>query len=113
MPTPISLTDCPSLINLMLTGDQLGASFTLKGVRCDVVQVEGHACIEAVTPDFGLSVIYPGWYAGEHGAPARVVIVGDIQNCLQWLPIDPVDKRALINRLPLDQIDKTMFTLAV
>ena len=113
MPTPISLTDCPGLIDLMLTGEELGPSFTLNGVQCDVVQVEGHACFEAVTPDFGLSVIYPGWYAGEHGPPAQIVIVGDIQDCLQWLPIDPADKRALIDRLPLDEINKTVFTLAV
>jgi len=113
MPTPISFTDCPGLIDLMLTGDEHGASFTLNGVQCDVVQVEGHACFEAVTSDFGLSVIYPGWYAGEHGAPTLIVIVGDIQDCLQWLPIDPADKRALIDRLPLDEINKTMFTLGV
>lgn len=113
MPTPISLTDCLGFIDLMLTADELGPSFTLNSVQCGVERVEGHACFEAVTPDFGLSVIYPGWYAGEHGAPAQIVIVGDIQDCLQWLPIDPADKRALIDRLPLDEINKTMFTLAV
>lgn len=113
MSTPIPLNDCPGLIDLMLTGEELGPSFTLNGVPCAVERVEGHACFEAITPDFGLSVIYPGWYAGEHGAPAPVVIVGDIQDCLQWLPINPADKRALINRLPLNQIDKTIFKLAV
>lgn len=91
MATPISLTDCPGLIDLMLTCDERGQSFTLNGVRCDVVLVEGHACFEAMAPDFGLLVIYPGWYAGEHGAPAQIVIVGDIQDCLQWLAIDPAD----------------------
>jgi hypothetical protein len=79
MPTPIPLSDCPGLIDLMLTGEELGPSFTLNDVQCAVERVKDHVAFEAVTPDFGLSVIYPGWYAGEHDAPAQIVIVGDIQ----------------------------------
>ena len=108
MPTPISLTDCPGLIDLMLTGEELGPSFTLNGVQCDVAQVESHACFEAVTPDFGLSVIYPGWYAGEHGAPAHVIIAGDPIACTRWLPMGQKDRRAIIDRLPLSSIDRAL-----
>ncbi len=102
MPTPIPFTDCLGLLDLMLTGDERGPSFTIRDVQCSVAEVRRDAYLETVTPDFGLSVIYPGWYAGEHDAPAQIVIVGDIQGCLQWLPIDPSNKRVLINWLPLN-----------
>lgn len=114
MPTPIALTDCPGLIDLMLTGDEHGPSFTLKGVQCSVERIDGrHACFEAVTPTFGLMVIFPDWYAGEHGMPVHIIVVGDTHACLQWLPINPADKRAIIERLSIDEIDKTLLTLAV
>jgi hypothetical protein len=58
-------------------------------------------------------VIFPGWYAGEHGAPAHVIIMGDAQACMQWLPVEHTDKLALIERLPLDSGDKTLCRLAV
>jgi hypothetical protein len=110
--TPIALADCPGLIHLMLTGDEDGPSFTLNGVQCVVERVESHATFEAVGPDFGLSVIYPGWYSGEHGAPAHIIIVGDAHTCLQWLPIERADKLALIARLPLGAIDQTLCRVA-
>jgi hypothetical protein len=47
MPEPIPLTDCPGLNDLTLTGDERGRSFTLNGVRRDVVLVEGHACFHS------------------------------------------------------------------
>ena len=53
------------------------------------------------------------WYVGGHGLKVRVLIVGDHMACLNWLPMDAAEKRALIKRLPLDRIDKTMATLAV
>ncbi len=107
MPTPIPLSECPGLIDLMLTGEELGPSFTLNGVQCAVERVEDHACFEAVTPDFGLSVIYSGWYAGEHGAPAQVVVRNPIA-CTQWLPMRRDDRLAIINRLPLSAIDQML-----
>jgi hypothetical protein len=113
MLTPIPLSDCLGLIDLMLTGEEHGESFTLNGVQCDVVQVEGHACFEAAAPDFGLSVIYPGWYVGEHDAPAQIAIVGDAHTCLQWLPIDLNDALVLIERLPLDATNKVLCRLSV
>ncbi len=113
MPTSIPLTACPGLIDLMLTGEELGPNFTFNGVRCAVERIEEHAAFEAVTPDFGLSVIYPDWYVGEHGAPAQIVIVGDAHTCLQWLPIERPDKLALIARLPLSAIDQIICTLGV
>ncbi|WP_380872310.1 hypothetical protein [Sphingomonas sp. DBB INV C78] len=113
MPTPISLTDCPSLIDLMLTADELGPSFTVRGVPCSVGNIGDHACLEAVTEDFGLRVIFPGWYAGEHGRPAYIIIVGEPHLCLQWLPMDPADKNTLIQRLSLNATDRMLATLAV
>lgn len=106
--TPISLSDCPGLIDLMLTGDELGPSFILKGVGVSVERVGNAAYLEAACPDFGLSVIYPGWYAGEHGAPAHVVVVGDPIACTQWLPMKRDDRLAIINCLPLSAIDQTL-----
>jgi hypothetical protein len=112
MPTPIALTDCLGLINLMLTADELGPSFTLDGVQCAVERVEGHVTFEAVSPDFGLSVIYPGWYAGEHGQPAHITTVGDPIACTRWLPFERTDKLALIAGLPLSAIDQTLCRVA-
>lgn len=57
MPTPIPLTDCPGLIDLMLAGDEHEASFTLNGVRVSVERIGDAAYLEAVTPDFGISDI--------------------------------------------------------
>tara|TARA_R110000868_G_scaffold411718_1_gene707981 strand:- start:3812 stop:4156 length:345 start_codon:yes stop_codon:yes gene_type:complete len=114
MPVPIALTDCLGLIDLMLTGDEHSPHFTLSGVQCAVERIESHhACFEAVTSDFGMIAIFPGWYAGEHEAPVYVLIVGDHQACLQWLPIDRNEKCVIIERLSFDEIDKTMLTLAV
>lgn len=113
MPTLIPFAECLGLLDLTLTGDEWGPSFNIKGVACSVEQIRGDAYLEAATPDFGLMVMFPGWYVGGHGLEVRVLIVGDIQACLKWLPIDAAEKRALIDRLPLDQIDKTLFTLAV
>ena len=113
MPTLISLTDCPGLIDLMLTGDERGPSFTIRCVQCAVGRVEGHATFEAVSPDFGLLVCYPGWYAGEHGAPAHVVIVGDTHTCLQWLPVEQADKLLIISRLRISVIDRMLCRVSV
>ena len=111
MPTPIPLAECLGLIDLMLTGDE--QSFDINGVRCSVENFEGHAYFEAATADFGLMVIIPHWYAGEHGQPAYIIIVGDHHACLQWLPIDRNDKCALIERLPLSIVDEALCRLAV
>lgn len=113
MHTPISLVDCPGLIDLMLTGDEHGESFTIDGVRCVVERVGDHASFEAITSDFGLSVVVPGWYAGEHGAPAHVAIVGEAHTCTGWLPLDSTDKLALIHRLPLSPIDRMLCRLSI
>jgi len=96
----------------MLTSHELGPSFTLNGVQCAVEQVEGHATFEAVSPDFGLSVTFPGWYAGEHRAPTHIIIAGDAHICLQWLPINRADKLALIASLPLSAIDQMLCKVA-
>ena len=113
MTTPIPFTECLGLLDLMLTGDEHGPSFDIRGVACSVEQIRGDAYLEAATSDFGLMVMFSGWYVGGHGLKVRVLIVGDHMACLQWLPINGSEKRALIERLPLDQIDKTLFTLAV
>jgi hypothetical protein len=114
MLTPITLTECPGLLDLMLVGDENGRSFILKGVQCSVERIDDHhAYFEAATPDFGLMMIFPGWYAGEHGMPVHILIADDAKACLQWLPIDRADKCAIIERLPLDNIAKTLLTLAV
>lgn len=113
MHTPLPPSDCPGLIDLMLNLEELGSRFILSGVQCAVERVEDHIAFEAITPKFGLSVIYPGWYDGQYDALFQIAIIGDTQACLQWLPIDPATKRCIINQLPLNQIDKTIFTLAV
>jgi len=113
VPTPIPLSDCPGLIDLMLTGDERGPSFDIKDVTFSVEQVRGDAFLEAITPDFGLMVVFPGWYVGAHGLEVRILIVGDDVACLRWLPINRGEKLALIARLPFDIIDQTICTLAV
>lgn len=110
--TAIMLTECPGLIDLMLTGNEHGMSFVSDGVECVVERVEGHGVFEAVTPDFGLSVIHPGWYAGEHGAPVYVAIVGDAHACIGWLPLRRADKLTLIQHLPLSPVDQMLCRLS-
>ncbi len=113
MHTPISLSDCPGLIDLMLTGDAHEASFTIDGVQCVVEKIGDHASFEAITSDFGLSVVVPGWYAGEHGAPAHVAIVGEAHTCMCWLTLDSTDKLTLIQQLPLSPVDRMLCRLSI
>jgi hypothetical protein len=112
MLTPIPLTDCPGLIHLMLTGDEHRPSFGFKGIGVSVERIGDAAFLEAACADFGFLAVYPGWYAGEHGAPAHVVIVGDPIACTRWLPMKRNDRLALIGHLPLDPIDITLCRLA-
>ncbi|WP_221191380.1 hypothetical protein, partial [Sphingomonas sp. BK580] len=105
--------DCPGLIDLMLTSDEHGESFTIDGVRCVVERVEGYATFKAVTPDFGLAVVVPGWNAGEHGAPAYVAIVGEAHACTGWLPLHSTDKLALIQHLPLSPVNRMLCRLSI
>lgn len=112
MLTPIPLTDCPGLIDLMLTGDEHRTSFGLNGVGVSVERIGDAAYLEAACADFGFLAVYPGWYVGEHGLPAHVVIVGDPIACTQWLPMGQDDRLAIINRLPLDPINQTLCRLA-
>lgn len=108
MLTPIPLTDCPGLIDLMLTRDEHRASFGLNGVGVSVERIGDAAYLEAACANFGFLAVYPGWYAGEHGAPAHVVIVGDPIACTQWLPMQRNDRLAIINRLPLSPIERML-----
>ena len=110
---PISLTDCSGLIDLMLTGDEHEESFTIDGVRCVMERNGDHARFEATTSDFCLSVVMPGWYAGEHGAPAHVAIAGEAHTCTGWLPLDSTDKIALIQHLPLSLLDRMLCRLSI
>lgn len=110
----IALTEFHGLLGLLLTGDEHGPSFDLNGVECAVADIEGrHARFEAATPEFGLMAIFPGWYGDYTTTPIHILIVGDTRACLQWLPISRDDKCALIDRLPLDEIDKTLTKLSV
>ena len=97
----------------MLTGDEHEASFTIDGVQCVVERIGDHASFEAITSDFGLSVVVPGLYAGKHGAPAHVVIVGEAHTCTGWLPLDSIDKLALIQHLPLSSVDQMLCRLSI
>jgi hypothetical protein len=108
MPTPIPLTECPGLIDLMLTGDEHRTSFGLNGVKVSVARIGDAAYLEAACPDFGFLAVYPGWYAGEHGAPAHIVIVGDPIACTRWLPMRRDDRLAIIDRVPLSPIDRML-----
>ena len=113
MPTPINLFDCPGLIDLMLHGDERGPRFMLNGAQCTVEPIDGHACFQAATADFGLVVIYPGWYTGQHGVATYMIVVGEEHLCLQWLPIDPANKLALARRLPLKPTDRMIARLSI
>lgn len=115
MPTPIFLTDCPGLIDLMLTAEeQSGPNFVLNDVHCTVSQIDGrHALLEAVTSDFGLMVVYPGWYAGEHGEPVHIVTVGEHHQCMAWLPIEQADKHRIIPHLRISATNKMLCRLSV
>jgi len=97
----------------MLTGDEHGASFDINGVECVVERVGDHATFEAISCDFGLSVVVPGWYVGEHGAPAYVAIVGEAHTCTGWLPLDFTDKLSLIQQLPLSPVDRMLCRLSI
>lgn len=108
MPTPIPLEDCPGLIDLMLTGDEHRTSFGLNGVGVSAERIGDAAYLEAACSEFRFVVVYPGWYAGEHGAPARVIIAGDPIACTRWLPMQRNDRLAIINRLPLNSIDRAL-----
>lgn len=108
MPTLIPLEDCPGLIDLMLTDDEHRTSFGFKGIGVSVERIGNTAYLEAACPEFGFLAIYPGWYAGEHGAPAHVIIAGDPIACTRWLPMQRNDRLAIINRLPLSAIDRML-----
>lgn len=113
VPTPVFLCDFISLIDLMLIGDEQGPSFVLAGVQCTVTMLDEHAVLEAANTEFALSIIFPGWYSGEHGTPAQIFIDGLAHRCLQWLPMDLAEKRALISRLPMSHEDRVLCVLAV
>jgi hypothetical protein len=111
---PIEIMDCLSLIGLMLSSDEGGEGFDLNGAQCSITKIAGrHSCFEAATADFGFLMVHPGWYSGEHGSAVHILIVGDSLACLRWLPLDQADKRALIERLPLDESQRTLLTLSV
>lgn len=112
MLTPIPLADCSGLIDLMLTGDEHRASFGLNGVGVSVERIGDAAYLEAACADFGFLAVYPGWYSGEHGAPAHVLIIGDPIACTRWLPMKRDERLAIINCLPLDPIYLTLCRLA-
>lgn len=110
----IALTEFHGLLGLLLTGDEHGPSFDLNGVKCAVADIAGRdARFEAVCSDFGFAAVLPGWYGDYSTTPIHIIIVGDVRACLQWLPISRDDKCALIDRLPFDEIDKTMCRLSV
>jgi len=113
MATPIPLADCLSLIHLLLTADELGPIFNLKGVQCSIKNIDGNACFDARAADFDLMLIVPGWHAGAYGRPAYIIIVGETHKCLQWLPIARADKYALVARLPLSATDQALCRLVI
>jgi len=97
----------------MLLADEHGASFIIDGVQCIVERVGDHASFEAVTSDFGISVVFPGWYVGEHGAPAHVAVAGEAHTCTGWLPLNQADKLVLVQHLPLSPVDRTLCRLSI
>lgn len=113
MTTPISLADCPGLIDLMLTADERGPHFTLSGQPCSVRRVDDIAVLEVLNGDFGFGLIVPGWDAGEHGHPAYIVVAGEAHLCMQWLPIDRAEKKVIIAQLPLSPSDRLLCNLSI
>lgn len=109
-----ALTEFHGLLDLMLTGEEHGPSFDLKGVQCSFGPIfERHACFEAATSDFGLMVICAGWYGDYSTTPIHLLIVGDHIACMQWLPMKRADKCAIIEHLPVNDHEKTLLALAV
>lgn len=109
-----ALTEFYGLLDLMLTGDERGPSLVLDDAQCTVGAILGrHGSFEAVSEAFAPMLVFSGWYAGEHGGPVHILIARDVRACMDWLPITRADKCALIERLPLDECDKTLLTLAV
>lgn len=113
MTTPISLADCPGLIDLMLTGDERGPNFTLSGQPCSVRRVDDVAVLEVLNGEFGFGLIVPGWTIGEHGQPGYIVIAGEPHLCMQWLPINRDEKKAIIAQLPLSPSDRLLCDLSI
>jgi hypothetical protein len=90
-----TLDEFYGLLDLMLTGEEEGPNFILCDVACTVVPSLGrHGSFEAVGEAFALMLVLPGWYVGEHGVPVHILIVGDVQACMDWLPITRADKCA-------------------
>lgn len=110
----IALDETYGLLGLLLTGDEHGPSLGLNGVECVVGDIDGRRSrFEAVCADFSLVAVMPDWYGDYTTLPIHILIIGDVRACLQWLPISRGNKCALIDRLPLDEIDSTMCRLSV
>lgn len=111
--TSIRLNDCLGLMDLMLLSEDYGPRFTFNGAQCSVEKIDGHACFEAVAPNFGITVVYPGWYIRVHTEPAYIIIVGETHECIGWLTMPAFDKHTLIDHLSLSVTDETLCRLAV
>jgi len=111
----LPLAECLDLIHLMVVGDDCGPSFDLNGAHCGVERStdDPHGWFGAEGRDWRFMMAIPDWYAGELGRPIHLSIEGDIQSCLQWLPIDRTDKLAILKRLRLGPMRRTLFTLAL
>jgi len=97
---------------LMLNEAQHGRRFDLNDVACRIDEKDGNAVFEAANADFGLILLFPGWYVGEVMTPLfQIGIGGDYEACFKWLPINAPDKRAIIARLPISRHRKVMLTL--
>lgn len=111
--TSIRLNDCLGLMDLMLLSEDHGRRFTFNGAQCSVERIDDHACFEAVAPNFGITVVYRGWYIRVHREPAYIIIVGETHECIGWLPMPSFDKHTLIDHLSLSATDRMLCQMAV
>ncbi len=102
------------LFELIAHEEDRGRTFCIEDVQCEIDQLDGHALFTAVTPMFALALLFPGWYIGETQLmPVQITVEGDLYTLFEWLPIGPDEKRAIIGRLPIDKIDRTLLCLLV
>jgi hypothetical protein len=109
----VPLSKCLGLINLISTCNEANETFELWGLQCEIQRHEDKAVFQCVQNNFGFVVIYPGWWLGEHAQPVHIFLEGEVSSILQWLQICSEDKAALVNMLPVDDVERDILMLSV
>ncbi|MCC5610758.1 hypothetical protein LC612_29435 [Nostoc sp. CHAB 5834] len=102
------------LLGLMLHEGELGCRFDLKGVRCEIGEIEGHATFIAASPEFAIALVFPGWYIGDTSTtPVHIDVKGNLSALFSWLPLPPADKRNIIKHLTIGKEAKVLTLLSI